>query len=75
MVRLYQRGILVILVVCFLTLGCATKNKNIETDTDHQALFNSLQGLTVQNLQGEPVLLDSLWQDRKVVLVYLRHYG
>jgi hypothetical protein len=32
-------------------------------------------GLTVTNLNNEAVAVESLWKDRRAVLVFLRHYG
>ena len=34
-----------------------------------------LEGVTVQNLNGEEVNLESLWADRRIVLTFFRHYG
>jgi hypothetical protein len=35
----------------------------------------SLEGVSVCDLSGEPVLLGSLWSEGPAVLVFLRHYG
>ena len=34
-----------------------------------------LSGLTLQDLDGNPVGLGGLWAERRVVLVFLRHFG
>jgi hypothetical protein len=34
-----------------------------------------LAPLSALDLQGQPVLLGSLWATRPVLLVYIRHYG
>lgn len=75
MVYLKRNSIILSLILCFLMIGCGTKQPSKEANMDDQALFHSLQGLTVQNVDGEPVEMDSLWKDRKVVLVFLRHFG
>jgi peroxiredoxin len=35
----------------------------------------ALEGVTVQDLDGAPVQLSSLWEDRPVVLAFVRHFG
>ena len=32
-------------------------------------------GVTVKNLAGEPVQLESIWEDRICLLAFLRHFG
>lgn len=34
-----------------------------------------LGGVTVQNLRGEMVDLESIWKERAVLLAFLRHFG
>jgi hypothetical protein len=34
-----------------------------------------LSGIELSDSQGEPVRLGSLWQERTVVLVFIRHFG
>jgi hypothetical protein len=34
-----------------------------------------IAGISVKDLDGRNVALGSLWQARKVVLVFLRHFG
>ena len=34
-----------------------------------------MAGITVQSLEGEEVVLKSLWARRRIVLVFLRHFG
>jgi hypothetical protein len=36
---------------------------------------DDLAKLTVQDEKGQPVELGSLWRDRTVALVFLRHFG
>lgn len=38
-------------------------------------IVEQLAGVTVLDLDGNEVALASLWQERTVVLVFLRHYG
>lgn len=75
MVYFVRKCIILLLFLCVFTIGCGTKQPSQENTMNDQALFQSVHGLTVQNLDGEAVAMDSLWQDRKVVLVFLRHFG
>lgn len=34
-----------------------------------------LEGLVLSDADGAPVRLGSLWQERPVVLVFIRHFG
>ena len=37
--------------------------------------FEIIRGVSVLNLDASPVAMDSLWKDRRVALVFLRHFG
>lgn len=75
MVYFWRIGIIFLLFQCFFAVGCATKQPDKEDIMDHHDLFQSLEGVTVKNPDGESIALASLWQDRQVVLVFLRHFG
>lgn len=34
-----------------------------------------IKGLTVQTLEGKNISVASLWQDRRILLAFLRHFG
>ena len=34
-----------------------------------------IAGVTVQSLKKKEVALESLWEDRRIVLAFLRHFG
>ncbi len=36
---------------------------------------DDLAKMTVQDAQGQPVELGSLWHDKTVALVFVRHFG
>jgi len=38
-------------------------------------LATRLAGIELSDWKGEPVRLGSLWRDRPVVLVFIRHFG
>jgi hypothetical protein len=46
-----------------------------EGEMTYNDLKTSITGLTVQSLQEKEVLLESLWEDRRIVLAFLRHFG
>jgi hypothetical protein len=58
-----------------MLLGCTTKNINKENGMNDQAVFERLNGLTVKTMDGQDITMTSLWADRRVALVFLRHYG
>ncbi|HPC46689.1 MAG TPA: hypothetical protein PLW83_01500 [Deltaproteobacteria bacterium] len=41
----------------------------------YEGLKQRIAGLSVTNLEGKEVPLEHLWQDRRIVLVFLRHFG
>ena len=38
-------------------------------------IFESLGGLRILNLKSEAVEIESIWKDRRIALVFLRHFG
>ena len=42
---------------------------------DYQELEKRIAKLTVKDIQGETVELESLWADRRIILAFLRHFG
>jgi hypothetical protein len=34
-----------------------------------------LSGIELSDWQGEPVELGSLWQEKPIILVFIRHFG
>lgn len=58
-----------------MLLGCATKNINKENGMNDHVVFERLNGLTVKTMDGQDIEMTSLWADRRVALVFLRHYG
>lgn len=45
------------------------------TDTNEKAPAPDVSGLTVLDTGGDVVELESLWRNRRIVLVFLRHFG
>jgi hypothetical protein len=58
-----------------LSERCWKKGGKSMKDNAYEMLRPKIAGLTVNNLNNEAVAVDRLWQDRRVVLVFLRHYG
>jgi len=42
---------------------------------DYKDLEKRVSKLTVRNIHGKTVELESLWADRRIVLTFLRHFG
>ena len=38
-------------------------------------LTTRLAGITLQDWNGDPVAIGTLWKERPVVLVFIRHFG
>lgn len=45
------------------------------TDADEKISVPDVTGLTVLDMEKNPLELESLWQDRRIVLIFLRHFG
>lgn len=74
---LFKKGLLIMVLLNSLVfMSCSSKchssKDNIKYDDHFQS---SLAGITVRNLDGEDVELESLWSDRRVILTFFRHYG
>lgn len=68
---------IVVLRACgllFLTT-CSIKGGGPMQSNAYEAIHSKIAGLTVNDLEDHAVAVDGLWQDRRVVLVFLRHYG
>jgi hypothetical protein len=72
-----KRGILLlVLFSCIISMGCASRyQKSGGTLNDDDEFQKRISGLTVQRLDGEPVELESLWKDRRIVLTFFRQFG
>lgn len=64
-----------LLAGCLLMMGCTAKSGIKEESMKNPDVMNAVSGLTVRNLEGESVSMDALWAERRVVLVFLRHFG
>jgi hypothetical protein len=46
-----------------------------EGEMTYNELRPRITGVTVQSLDGNEIKLESLWEDRRIVLAFLRHFG
>ncbi len=70
------KSIIVLMILCGLLLtGCSIKGSKPMPSDAYDALQPEIDNLTVRSLEDQAVALEDLWQDRRVVLVFLRHYG
>ncbi len=70
-----KKCVMLIFLSCFLVMGCSSKQNQRSVTMNDDQLSPEIQGMNVKNIQGEDVLLGSLWKDRRVVLAFLRHFG
>jgi hypothetical protein len=60
----------------YVLAGCNSQNQRGMKEEDmRKDATPDVSKISVLDLSSHPVPLDSLWQDRRVVLVFLRHYG
>jgi hypothetical protein len=71
----WKNGLICLAVLAFLIMGCVSQVKTPDVKTKHADLAAGISGIKVQNTKGEPVELESLWSNRRVVIVFLRHFG
>ncbi len=70
---LFCQCMISVVLLSFL-MGCSTKNQETRK-VNEDIMKTRFEGISVKNLKGEDVLLNSLWSDRRIVLVFLRHFG
>ncbi len=71
-----MKHVLIILaILCLPAMVCAAQDQAADDALDYGQLEKRIAGLTVQNLAGEAVALESIWEQRRVVLAFLRHFG
>ena len=61
------------LVAC--TAGYCSCHGNRERAYHYTSMTAALGKLTVQDEQGRPVEVSSLWRDKTIVLAFVRHFG
>jgi hypothetical protein len=69
------KGLICLAVLVFLIIGCVSQVKIPDAQMKYDDLATGLTGIKVQNTKGEFVELESLWSNRRVALVFLRHFG
>ena len=70
-----KNGLICLAVLVFLIIGCVSQVKTADVKTNYDDLATGISGIKVQNTKGEDIELQSLWSNRRVVLVFLRHFG
>ncbi|MCJ8502216.1 hypothetical protein MRX98_16650 [Desulfatitalea sp. M08but] len=65
----------VLLMWMVLLTGCIANGGGAMQDNATEVLGPMTADLTVNNLDNEALAVASLWEERRVVLVFLRHYG
>jgi len=70
-----KKSVFVLMVCGFLLTGCSTTGEKSMETMDYSELGGTMSTLTVQNMEGQAVALELIWENRRVVLVFLRHFG
>ena len=70
-----EKGLICLAVLVFIIIGCVSQVKTADVKTKYDDLATGLSGIKVQNTKGESVELESLWSNRRVVIIFLRHFG
>lgn len=70
-----KKFVMLVFFSCTLVVGCSGKQNQRSVTMNYEQLSTKIHGLTVKNTEGGDVVLESLWQNRQVVLAFLRHFG
>ncbi|TWI73070.1 hypothetical protein LZ24_01481 [Desulfobotulus alkaliphilus] len=63
-------------IVLMVLTGCSSQNHSQMKEKDMQKnAVPDVSEISVLDLDSHSVALNSLWEDRRIVLVFLRHYG
>lgn len=63
-------------IVLMVLTGCSSQNhSSIKEENMQTKAAPDVSEISVLDLGSHSVVLDSLWEDRRIVLVFLRHYG
>lgn len=63
-------------IALMVLTGCSSQNpRGMKEEDMRKNLPQDVSEISVGDLSNHPVPLDSLWQNRRIVLVFLRHYG
>jgi cytochrome oxidase Cu insertion factor (SCO1/SenC/PrrC family) len=74
--RCFKRYFLtVLLLLCLPVIGWASQEQPTSDAMDYKQLEKRIANLSVKNMEGKDVALDSLWEQKRVVLVFVRHFG
>ena len=69
------KSMIILLISGLFLTACSVKGSEPMPNNAYNTLHSKIADLTVNNLDDQAVAVDSLWEDRRVVLVFLRHYG
>lgn len=72
---LRKSGRMGLALLIFLMVGCASQSKTAEVEMEYEDIAGDLSAITIENMEAEAVMLESLWSDRRIVLVFIRHFG
>ena len=72
---LRKSGMMGLALLIFLMVGCASQSKTAEVEMKYEDIAGDLSAITVESMEEKAVVIESLWSDRRIVLVFIRHFG
>lgn len=72
---MWKKYVILFILSCFLVMGCSSKQNKRGVSMNYEQLSPKIAGIKVKTMEGEEVLIESLWKDKRVVVAFLRHFG
>lgn len=73
--KTFPRQVFILLACGLILSGCATTGEKSMATINYDDFAAPVSGLTFQDLEGRSVAVETLWENRRVALVFLRHFG
>ena len=71
----YLTGMIIVIVGMTMIAGCSARQHKEEVVMTYKELGENISEIHVTNLDGEEIPMASLWEDRRIVLTFFRHFG
>jgi hypothetical protein len=65
----------VLMLLCLPIIGWASQEQTKSDAIDYGQLEKRIANLSVKNMDGKDVALVSIWEQKRVMLVFIRHFG
>ena len=73
--RFRKYGLTVLALLCLPVIGWANTEQAATDAIGYGPLEKRIANLTVKNMEGQDVAFESIWEQKRVVLVFVRHFG